>query len=603
VSELASPPSGAAAPRPARSRSQDPDSPLAEREPTGHGAPVASTVPPAQSSGTITGMLLAGRYRLRTRVGSDTAAGAEFWRAEDTILRRDVAISVLRRLTPESEDPDAAADGTGGGTAILAPATSPAAGGTAAEPGPGQSRDGDGESVGTTRAGEMMVKALRSGSFEHAGCARLLDVLAPGTGGMPADVLGAAVTEWVPGRSLAEVVADGLTKPTAVARGVAPLAAAAEAAHRRGLVLGIDHPQRVRVTPEGKVQVGFALPRPSVTPADDVRGLGAVLYALLTAQWPLSGVDAARAGLAAAARGPNGEVRPPSQERPGVPVELDALTRGTLSAEGAPGHVHTAAAVHQLLDEVIGESDRLALFPPEHDGVPSSPGDVWQDDGGSRRPDPGRRRKLTIGVSVLAAAVVAVLVFLSIQFGSLFSEGSGGPAIVVGASPGGSQPAAGADPAAGAPDAGAVGVAAVAGVKVYTQSGDRDNSGKVSQVIDGDDGSSWKTSTYKQQFPALKPGIGIMVSFASAVQLAEMSVESPSAGTQVEIRSADSADADVDETTKIGEATLQEGRTTISLSGSQPVTHVLVWITQLSGGGSDYTSQIDELEFRRAGGA
>jgi hypothetical protein len=599
VSELASPPSGAAAPRPARPRPQDPDSPPAEREPAGRDAPAPSTVPPAQSSGTITGMLLAGRYRLRTRVGSDTAAGAEFWRAEDTILRRDVAISVLRRLTPESEDPDAAPDG--GGTAILAPARNPEAGGEAADQGHGH--DGDGESVGTTRAGEMMVKALRSGSFEHAGCARLLDVLAPGTGGMPADVLGAAVTEWVPGRSLAEVVADGLTKPTAVARGVAPLAAAAEAAHRRGLVLGIDHPQRVRVTPEGKVLVGFALPRPSVTPADDVRGLGAVLYALLTAQWPLSGVDAARAGLAAAARGPNGEVRPPSQERPGVPVELDALARGTLSAEGAPGHVHTAAAVHRLLNEVIVEDDRLALFPPEHDGVPSSPGDVWQDDGGSRKPDPGRRRKLTIGVSVLAAAVVAVLVFLSIQFGSLFSEGSGGPAIVVGASPGGTAPAAGTDGGDQGPAPAPGDVAAVAGVKVYDKVGDSDNAGRVSQVIDGNDSSAWKTSKYQQQFPALKPGIGIMVSFASAVQLAEVGIESPSAGTQVEIRSAESTDSDVDDTTKIGEATLEDGRTTVSLDGSQPVTHVLVWITKLSGGGSDYTSEIDELEFRRAGGA
>ena len=42
--------------------------------------------------------LLAGRYRLGSRVGSDTAAGAEFWRAEDTVLRRDVAATVLRRF-------------------------------------------------------------------------------------------------------------------------------------------------------------------------------------------------------------------------------------------------------------------------------------------------------------------------------------------------------------------------------------------------------------------------------------------------------------------------------------------------------------------------
>jgi len=57
-------------------------------------------------------------------------------------------------------------------------------------------------------------------------------------------VLGAAVAEWVPGLSLAEAVADGMLKPLAAARALQPLAAAAEAAHRHGHVLGCDHPQR-----------------------------------------------------------------------------------------------------------------------------------------------------------------------------------------------------------------------------------------------------------------------------------------------------------------------------------------------------------------------
>ena len=54
---------------------------------------------------TTAGSLLAGRYRLGIRVGSDAAAGAEFWRAEDTVLRRDVAATVLRRFGPGT-DPD-----------------------------------------------------------------------------------------------------------------------------------------------------------------------------------------------------------------------------------------------------------------------------------------------------------------------------------------------------------------------------------------------------------------------------------------------------------------------------------------------------------------
>ena len=35
-----------------------------------------------------------------------------------------------------------------------------------------------------------------------------------------------------------------------------------------GLVLGCDHPQRIRITPDGRAQLCFVLPRPEVAPAD-----------------------------------------------------------------------------------------------------------------------------------------------------------------------------------------------------------------------------------------------------------------------------------------------------------------------------------------------
>ncbi|HVH24079.1 MAG TPA: protein kinase family protein, partial [Pseudonocardia sp.] len=360
--------------------------------PTGSDAPSTA---PASPSVTAAGTLLAGRYRLSTRVGSDTAAGAEFWRAEDTVLQRDVGVTVLRRL---------AADGP--------------------------ARDST-DPTGAARAGEMVVRALRSGSFEHNGCARLLDVLAPDGSRVPPDVLGAAVTEWVTGRSLAELVADGMIRPLAAARAVAPLAAAAEEAHRHGLVLGCDHPQRVRITPDGRAQLSFVLPRPDVTPADDVRGLGAILYTLLTSRWPLSRTDAARAGLAPAERTPRGGFVAPSRVRPGVPIELDTLIQGTLGPPTELGHVRTAAAVRALLAEVVAEDDRIALFPPAHDGLPSSPGDVWQDSvRATPPPDPKRRRKLAIGLSALGAAMAVVLGYLGLQLTSVFSDG-GRPAIVV----------------------------------------------------------------------------------------------------------------------------------------------------------------------------
>lgn len=506
------------------------------------------------------GTVLGNRYRLVLRVGSDLSAGAEFWRAEDTILQRDVGVTVLRRLPADEADEDP---------------------------------------EGTARAGEMIVRALRSGGFEHPGCARLLDVLAAGSPGVPSDVLGAAVTEWVADHSLTEAVAGGLIKPLRAARMVQQLAAAAEEAHGRGLVLGTDHPQRIRVTGDGRAQVAFVLPRPGLTPEDDVRGLGAVLYTLLTSRWPLSGSDAARAGLPSPERDEHGAPVPPSALRPGVPVELDAVCTAALGAHGAGpvvGRVHTAAAVHRMIGEVVREDDRAAIFPPEHDGVPAEPGDVWQAKTRRAAPQPpDRRRKLLIGLGVLGAGVLVVLGYLGVQVGAMFGE-SRGPAIVVG-----DNAAAGA-PVPTTPGGPAASVA-VSGVslEVYDRTGDRDNPADVERAVDGDPATSWSTFTYKQQLPALKPGVGLMASFASVEQLSRLSVRSPSAGTVVEIRSAPSADAELGETQLLATQTLGAGTTTISLADSQPTQHVLVWITKLSGGGDANVSQIDELTFYRAG--
>jgi hypothetical protein len=548
-------------PRPAADPVPDPDRVEASgensaREDPARGSTAPDSIAADGTPATAAGSLLAGRYRLGSRVGSDAAAGAEFWRAEDTVLRRDVAATVLRRF------------------------------------GPGTSPDDDG---GAARAQRIIARALRSGSFEHPGCARLLDVLAPGASGLPDGVLGAAVAEWVPGRSLADAVSDGMLKPLAAARALQPLAAAAAAAHRHGIVLGCDHPQRVRVTYDGRTQLGFALPRPELTPADDVRGLGAVLYTLLTELWPLSASDAARAGLAPAERGPSGAPVPPSAVRPGVPVELETLVTGTLGDGDDAGRVRTAAAVRSVVDDVVAEADRVVLFPPEHDGVPPEPGDVWQTRDTVRRPpDPRRRRKLLIGLAGLGLCVLGVVGYASAQLGALFGDQT--PQIVVGA---GSSvaPADPRQPGGGGASSDAA-VKAV-GANVYDNAGDRDNAGRVSRVIDGDPDTGWRTFSYKQQFPALKPGVGVLTSFASPVQLSSLTIDSPSPGTEIEIRSAPALNAKLDDTVVLARTTLGDGVTAVSLADSQPVQYVLLWITRLGGGGSDNITEIREVSFRR----
>ena len=367
VSEVASPPSGAATPE-------------HERRARHRAGRRTRSVPPTSTSA---GSLLGGRYRLIARVGSDTAAGAEFWRAEDTVLQRDVAVTVLRRLAPE-------------GGAI----------------------GGDADPTGTARAGEMLVRALRTGSFEHPGCARLLDVLAPGASGVPDDVLGAAVTEWVPGRSLAETVADGLIKPFAAARAVVPLAAAAEEAHRHGLVLGCDHPQRVRVNPDGNAQMCFALPRPDLRarrrrPRPRRRPLRPAHVAL------------AAVGRRRRPRGPRrGRARrrrrapPRPRSGPACPSSWMRSSPGRSARSAAPGTCtpprrSTGCSTRSWPRTTASRCSRPS--PTASRPAPATCGRTAAAP--TPRAIPTRRRKLLVGLAGLAIAVLSVLGFVGVEGG------------------------------------------------------------------------------------------------------------------------------------------------------------------------------------------
>ncbi|WP_051342191.1 protein kinase family protein [Pseudonocardia spinosispora] len=331
------------------------------------------------------GATLAGRYRLLVQVGGDESADAEFWRAKDTVSGHDVGLTVLCDT---------------------------------------------GRTDGGRRAADVLDRATRWGHFEHPGCARVLEVLRhDGTGydQLPTDVYGLAVTEWVSGRSLAEAVSGTPLRTAAVLEMLAPLTEATVAAHRQGLVLGCAHPQRVRITPWGEARIAFALPGPSVTAESDVRGLGAILYALLTG---LSGTNtnAARlTGLTPAPRDALGTPVSPDTLRPGVPAEVSELALGALGG-ATPGRVHTAAAVHTVISELLAsESD--AVLPPPDDGAPD---EVWQPDTAAWvKTDRSRKRKLSLGMGALLLGMVVALGYLTVQLVFFFGLTPASPPRVV----------------------------------------------------------------------------------------------------------------------------------------------------------------------------
>jgi hypothetical protein len=143
--------------------------------------------------GLVPGTTLAGgRYRLLVFHGGPD--GLQCWQALDTVLPRQVAITIVGL---DGSLPDGAVD-------------------------------------------QILTSTLRLRRVDHPGIARLLDVARTERGGL-------VVAEWLRGGSLVEV-ADTAPSPLGAARALGSLVAAAEAAHRSGQVLSIDHPSRVRVS-------------------------------------------------------------------------------------------------------------------------------------------------------------------------------------------------------------------------------------------------------------------------------------------------------------------------------------------------------------------
>lgn len=528
----------------------------------GPGAASARRGMPAGSGPLLPGGVVGdGRYRLLAQFGEDNRAGAQFWRARDGQLNRDVALTVLVGNAADQQS-----------------------------------------AIG---AGRTLERAMHAAAFSHAGVARVLDVLSLGSGIVPGEgILGMVVAEWTNGTDLLDVTSDGPVPPATASRLLEPLAAAVESAHHVGLVLGVDHPQRVRVTPDGALKLAFPGPLPMATLRDDVKGLGALLYLLLTGRWALPDGPEAVPG---APTGPDGTVVAPNVLQSNVPPDLASIAVRSLE-DTAVGGIRTSAAIIQVLDRVVEEEPATTVLAPVGDEPADARGPdpeegVWI----TKKPvhDKRHKRKLAVWVTVLTVATLAVVVWVVTSVIGFFGgsstnlPGGGGPTVAP------STPVAGrtttATPSATTPTAPALGTPiAPDSVAEFHVKGGSDNPGEAKRVIDGDPGTLWKSDTYAKQFPELKPGIGLMATFGQPVKLSEVAIDSPSAGTVVEIRTSPTAHPDqITDTQLVGTATLTNGHTVIQLNPGQPTQYILVWITQLAPGsdGHGFQSSIGEITY------
>jgi putative peptidoglycan lipid II flippase len=189
---------------------------------------------------------------------------------------------------------------------------------------------------------------------------------------MGEDGVAYVVREWVHGRSLATLLADGPLPPRNAGLIVREVAEALASAHTQGLTHERLDPDCVVVTDAGSIKiVGLAtqLALSNGNGADgpdagedrdparsDALGLGRLLYAGLTARWPTG----PRSGLEAALRSGDGSLLSPRQCLAGIPKALDEITDRILSDQprhGAP--LESPDQVSAALIEAVG------ITPPE----------------------------------------------------------------------------------------------------------------------------------------------------------------------------------------------------------------------------------------------
>lgn len=513
--------------------------------------------PPALAPGVTIGE----RYRLTAQVGSDVH-GNRFWRARDTVLPRDMAVTLL----PDSS-------------------------GTSA----------------------TVARTLRAGRLRHIGLPQTLDL---GSQDGQTYVVG----QWVDGATLTDLLAKGPLEPAVAGAIGGRISEAVAEAHRNGLALGSIHPSLVRVNIDGQARFSHVIAHATATPNDDIRAVGALLYLMLTGTWPASDRLPPLGDTSipsAPQRG--GRELPVEVAVPDVPQALAQLTARALHPEDPDG-IHAVAALASLLqtpDPAASGGRSLTPPPPTEPEAPPptmSPAD--------RRLRKERRVKTAIGAAFIAAFVALILIvagtfarntLISINdenrtqldpIADRPSSSVAAPTTVSGAPPASSSSGAPPSTSSSAPSsAPAAAQLTIVGAEVYDPegTGKKDNVDFLDRLWDGDPQTEWETWVYKQQFKpkaegGYKVGVGVVLQFDRPVTPQSVEINSTQSGLGVQIRTATGFGIGaLDSTTLLATGGVAGGPVVIPVSDAPSSQYLLVFLDQIPGSGSSWRGQIGEI--------
>lgn len=139
---------------------------------------------------------------------------------------------------------------------------------------------------------------------------------------------------------------------------------------------------------------------------------------------------------------------------------------------------------------------------------------------------------------------------------------------------------------------------------VFSPDGTPDNPQDAKLAIDGNPNTGWSTVTYTDAvpFPKFIQGMGLMLHLAEPTALSVVTLDVPSTGTQVQIRSSPTErPAKLADTTELAPTTsLQPGRNRIAVKNRTKTSNVLVWISTLGTTNGQSRTELSDITLQAA---
>jgi serine/threonine-protein kinase len=297
----------------------------------------------------------------------------------------------------------------------------------------------------------------------------------------------------------------------------------------------------------------------SGSPADagsDIYALGIVLYEMLCGAPPFVGDTELSTAVARLTAAP-GRLRDRRQD---VPRSLEAVVLRSLARDPA-ARFQSAEEMRASLMAV--DAENAEVTPPTGVALTAAPA--------------AHRRALPRFLVAAAVTLILVTAGVVMRVGSDGSSVSGKPGKPALAAPGGVALAA--EPKA---------LPAMS----FDPFGDdkAENQATVGNVADGDPNTVWKTSTYNDNFPKLKPGVGVYLDLGRQQKVRSVKVAA-TPGYMAEIFVADRPSADL---AGWGNPRAAGGTGTFSLGGVSG-RYVLVWFTSLPELEGGYRVEVSEI--------